>query len=288
MIEKFESGYETTETEITVLLEDGCTGAWVMNNDWLCPSVDFIACIYQDSEEVSKEEGRIEWLLEKEASKSGWGYDFEKYGIYRLLVRKCIPKELEPYQSASANNRYMLIKVLESDVKNEKLLAIKSPLLKPVFLETTYGQFELNRSFSWFSADIKLGETKVNVAMQTDIHKGETAHKALSTFHKIAKNFEEFDLKNKESAADYLLDLANEWYEESEDYEEDEFEDEDEAKPAAITKEMFMDAIELSEMVINVDGSMTLYYLDGNMFWGHAIEMDIEPDGTCSDANIAG
>ncbi|WP_363251990.1 DUF2262 domain-containing protein [Ruminococcus sp.] len=33
---------------------------------------------------------------------------------------------------------------------------------------------------------------------------------------------------------------------------------------------------------------MTLYYNDGDMFWGHSIEISVDADGTVSDANIAG
>lgn len=51
---------------------------------------------------------------------------------------------------------------------------------------------------------------------------------------------------------------------------------------------MFIDSIEISEMTVSPDGSITLYYDDGDMFWGHAIEISVEPDGTVSDANIAG
>ena len=94
---------------------------------------------------------------------------------------------------------------------------------------------------------------------------------------KTAEDFEEFDKKVKESAAKNLLDLANDW-----------LQDNDEAETDEITKEMFIDSIEISEMTVSPDGSITLYYDDGDMFWGHAIEISVEPDGTVSDANIAG
>lgn len=46
---------------------------------------------------------------------------FEKYGIYKVLVRKSIPIELDKYQSEIWNNRFMLVKVLEKDVLNKDL-----------------------------------------------------------------------------------------------------------------------------------------------------------------------
>ena len=41
-------------------------------------------------------------------------------------------------------------------------------------------------------------------------------------------------------------------------------------------------------MTVSPHGYITLYYNDGDMFWGHAIEITVEEDGTVSDANIAG
>ena len=278
MIAQFESEFETEEIEITVLLKDSCNGARVIDDKWLCPSVNFIACLHKDSEKISREEGRIEWMFEKKPNESGWGYDFEQYGIYRFLVRKCIPKELQHFQKAVINNRYMLVKVLEENVQSDRLLELKAYLSKPFYIETPYGQFKLDRSFSWFSANIELGEYGVNVSLETDEDNGETAEGALQAFYKIIENFEKFDMRNKEFAAKYLLDLANEWLED----------DDREDKPEIITKDMFMKAIEISDMIISPDGSITLYYLDGDMFWGHVIEMDIESDGTCSNAHIAG
>lgn len=72
--------------------------------------------------------------------------------------------------------------------------------------------------------------------------------------------------KNREFAAKELLDLANDWLEDNED----------EDKPDKITKEMFIDNIKMSELCISPDGSITLFYDDGDMFWGHTIQIIID------------
>ena len=273
----FENGFEKEEKEIVVLLKDCCNGARFFEKNWLIPSVNFIASVDEATGEMIKEEGRIEWIIENAPSRKGWGYDFKQYGIYRLLVRKCFTKELSPFQSAFMNNRYMLIKILERDVSNDKLEEYKEYLSKPVLIETKYGDFELDRSLSWFSTDIELFGFDIFECLETDEDNGDTADGALQAFLKTAEDFEEFDKKVKESAAKNLLDLANDW-----------LQDNDEAETDEITKEMFIDSIEISEMTVSPDGSITLYYDDGDMFWGHAIEISVEPDGTVSDANIAG
>lgn len=275
MLKDFESGFVTEETEITVLLKDSSNGAAVLG-DWLRPSVNFLASIDNDTGEIIKEEGRLEWMIKKDPDRKGWGYDFEQYGIYRLLVRKCIPRKLESFESATLNNCYMIVKVLEENVQNDKLLEYKEYLSKPVEIDTPYGKFVLDRSMSWFEGEIELNGLDFTAFLETDEDNGETAELALKVFLKTAENFEDFDRKNKEFAADNLLDLAHEWQES------------DEGENEPLTREQFIEAIGVSEWTVTPYGNMTLYYYDGDIFWGHAIEINIDEDGTIEDADIAG
>jgi hypothetical protein len=275
MLKDFESGFVTEETEITVLLKDSSNGAAVLG-DWLRPSVNFLASIDNDTGEMIKEEGRLEWMIKKDPDRKGWGYDFEQYGIYKLLVRKCIPRKLESFESATLNNCYMIVKVLEENVQNDKLLEYKEYLSKPVEIDTPYGKFVLDRSMSWFEGEIELNGLDFTAFLETDEDNGETAELALKVFLKTAENFEDFDRKNKEFAADNLLDLAHEWQES------------DEGENEPLTREQFIEAIGVSEWTVTPYGNMTLYYYDGDIFWGHAIEINIDEDGTIEDADIAG
>ena len=274
---EFESGYETEEQEIVVLLKEACNGAGVRGN-WLIPSVTFVACIYDDNENVVKEEGRIEWLIKEEDGRQGWGYDFKQYGIYRLRVRKCIPMQLSPMHMAVMDNRYMLVSVLEEDVENDELNEMKEYLMLPVVINTPYGDFELDRSMEWFSVETKLAGHEVSISLETDEDSDETAEGALKTFNIIASDFEGFDVKCKEYSAEELLELANDWL----------ADDDSEDKPDEITKEMFIERMEISELTISPDGCITAYYDDGDLFWGHSIEVEIESDGSCSSADIVG
>ena len=275
MLKQFESGFVTEETEITVLLKDSSNGAAVLD-DWLRPSVNFLASIDNDTGEIIKEEGRLEWLIKNDPNRKGWGYDFEQYGIYKLLVRKCIPRKLESFESATLNNCYMIVKVLEENVRNDKLLEYKEYLSKPVEIDTPYGKFVLDRAMSWFEGEIELNGLDFTAFLETDEDNGETAERALRLFLKTAENFEDFDRKNKEFAADNLLDLAHEWQES------------DEGENEPLTREQFIEAIGVSEWTVTPYGNMTLYYYDGDIFWGHAIEINIDEDGTIEDADIAG
>ncbi len=276
MQEKFERGFAKEEMEITVLLKDGCKGAAIPEKKWLIPSAEFLAMLDNRSGEMIKEEGRLEWLIKDNPDRKGWGFDFKQYGIYRLLVRKCVPKELDSYQITSLNNTYMVIRILETDVQDDKLSEYKEYLSRPVVIDTPYGLFVLDRSFSWFESEATLGGYDATVFLETDEENGDTAEGARKVFLETAEHFEEFDKKNKEYAVENLLELANEW------------QDSEEGEHEPITRETFMERIEISEMTVSPQGCISLFYSDGDMFWGHAIEITIESDGTYSDADIAG
>ena len=151
--------------------------------------------------------------------------------------------------------------------------------LKPITIETPYGVFKLDKSLSWFDAEVKIKDYSLLAYLETDEDGGETAEDALKVFLKTAENIEEFDKKNKEYAAENLLDLANEWQSDRE---------EEEGELEEITKETFMEAMSLSEMTVSPWGEITLFYDDGDMFWGHSIVVVIEADGTIDSADIAG
>ena len=173
------------------------------------------------------------------------------------------------------DSRFMEME-MEENVQNDKLLEYKEYLSKPVEIDTPYGKFVLDRSMSWFEGEIELNGLDFTAFLETDEDNGETAELALKVFLKTAENFEDFDRKNKEFAADNLLDLAHEWQES------------DEGENEPLTREQFIEAIGVSEWTVTPYGNMTLYYYDGDIFWGHAIEINIDEDGTIEDADIAG
>ena len=51
---------------------------------------------------------------------------------------------------------------------------------------------------------------------------------------------------------------------------------------------MFIDNIKMSELCISQDGSITLFYDDGDMFWGHTIHIIIDENVNYDSAVIAG
>lgn len=272
----FEKEFETEEYEMLILVQSSCKGAAIIK-DMLKPSVDFLASIDLRTGQFFHEKGHVEWLIKNDNKRKGWGYEFEQFGIYRVAVRKCIPQKLQPYQVQYINNRYMLISVLGENASNEKLEALKEYYTKPISMENELGSFVLDREFSWFEGIVNWNGTEANVYLETDEEDGDTAEQAMKVLKKVVDNIVDNDTKYREFAAQELTELANEWMDES-----------DEIDAEEITKEIFAKRMEISEITVSPDGSLSLFYNDDDMFLGHAIEIEIEPNGEIISANIAG
>lgn len=274
--EEFESRFYEEEKELIVLTKE-TAGASVEGN-MLRPSLEFFASVDGKTGKLSREKGRLEWLIENVPGRVGWGYDFRKYGIYRLKVRKNIPVKLEPYMSKVMNNCYMVLEILEKNASEPELEEIRKNISKPVIIEGPLGKFELDRQFSFFEGDMEwLGED-CGVFLETDEEDGDTAWKALQVLQEIHKDLENWDSKFRRFAAEKLTDLANEWL----------AEDEEQEGADPITKDIFAGRLEISEISIAPDGDITVYYYDDDMFWGHAVEIRANIKKGILSANIAG
>ena len=268
----FEKDFETEEYEMLILVQSSCKGAANIE-DMLKPFVDFLASIDLRTGQFSHEKGRLEWLIKNDNNRQGWGYEFKQLGIYRVTARKCIPQDQTPYM----NNRYMLINVLEENASNKKLEALKAYYAKPITIENELGSFALDREFSWFEGSINWNGVDANVYLETDEEDGDTAKQAMKVLKRVVDNIVENDIKYREFAAEELTELANGWMDASDEIDSEE-----------ITKEIFMKRMEMSEIMVNSDGSLSLLYNDDDMFWGHVIEIKVDSSGEIINAHIAG
>lgn len=272
----FEKEFETEEYEMLILVQASCGGAAIIE-DMLKPSVDFLASVDLRTGQFSHEKGRVEWLIEDNSKRKGWGYEFEQFGIYRIAVRKCIPRELQPYPAQHIYNRYRLVNVLEENASNEQLGALQEHYSKPVSMENELGSFVLDREFSWFEGIVNWNGVEANAYLETDEEDGDTAEQAVKVLNRVIDAIVDNDTKYREFAAKELTELAHEWMDESEETDAEE-----------ITKEVFARRMEISEITVSPEGRLSLFYNDDDMFWGHAIEVVVEPNGEIVSAHIAG
>jgi len=279
-VREFESRFESEIRDMLILTKAAVGGGAVVGN-YLMPSLDFIASIDLHTGKLSRETGRLEWLIKNERGKIGWGYDFRQFEIYHIRARKNIPvKPVPPQALKTFNNCYMVVELLKDVVADPRLEAIREEVSKPVVLEDVLGVFTLEREYSWFSGEIDwLGKT-CGVSLDTDEEDGDTADHALDTLHRLCEKQQDWDERFRRYAASELTDLANEWLEERE---------EEEGLPASVTEKELAEKLTISELTVFADGSMTLYYLDEDeIFCDHSIVIDTDSKGEFLSADLAG
>ena len=115
-----------------------------------------------------------------------------------------------------------------------------------------------HKTYSISLYDFKESETNKASALVSDICSW------LPSTYEIIRDF----------CASKLLSLKNEtWLEEDEE---------------PLTKERFAEIITLKSIAAYSDGSLTLYFDDNDIFWGHSIVVYVRKNHVLYDANIAG
>ncbi|MDD7294993.1 MAG: DUF2262 domain-containing protein [Oscillospiraceae bacterium] len=274
--EKFENEFEKEITDLLVLTKTSTSGGAVVGN-FIRPVVYFVASVNLQTGEFSHESGILTWMTNR--NEENWGYDFQSFEIYHIQARKSIPVVLQEHTVAAWNHRYLVCKVMKKNVSDPRLDAMQARLKQPIVIEDAMGKFFLNRQFSCFESDVDWLGTSCNVLLNTDEEDGETAEKALEKFHMLYADLTGWDHRFRAYAAEKLVEGANDWL-------QDELEEGEEADP--ITEEDFARRIVISMIAIEADGSITVYYDDDDMFWGHTIVVSINQNGEMTDADIAG
>ena len=82
-------------------------------------------------------------------------------------------------------------------------------------------------------------------------------------FHTLMERQEEWDQRVRALAAEKLLSLANDWAQEPEE----------DREPEEITRDQFMERMELDAIQVYEDGAFEFWFNDGDLFWGHSIHV---------------
>ena len=259
-IEDFYNEFEKTDIEIAVYVTTGFGGALQLEGSRQITSY-FSAMIDLNTNELIELDGRIEQVVTSEAFSQKQYVQFKDNGIYKLLVSKCIPKELSPNTLPAINNRYLLKRVESSyDVINEpkELVAFRESYLKPVSVRIGDAEFVLNRRFKWYEATISIDGNNCRVTLHLNKDAKTDASNAITVYETIAGEFEKWIARAKEKATSELLDEANAWRE-------------DDSLPE-YTEELFMGNMDpLIEIEVKNNKSFEMVFQDNDMFAGHWI-----------------
>lgn len=183
--------------------------------------------------------------------------------LLAYLRRRAMPDSIIQVTVRPSEDRTsFLMTELPQPVMDPELKAILDQQKQPVsFWEQGLGTFTLNRSVGWFEAEADwLGQP-----VRLDFDKDEDRADCLAHFHALMEGQQEWDQRVRAFAAEQLLELANDWEQDSAGNEERE--------PEEITAEQFMERMELDAVQIYGDGAFEFWFNDGDLFWGHAIHV---------------
>lgn len=203
----------------------------------------------------------------------------------RLVVLRPVPADgdwFSEYPEGTIHQVRVLLSVDETravfadatqkDVADAELEAIAAELRKPVTIDTdTFGVLTLNRRINWFEGTAIWNGESVAISFEArdsrDITSQlETAKTLFADSQGWAKRIGDFAVKEK-------LELANDWRDED-------------AQP--ITAAEFLRRMTLNAIEIKPDGEFEFWHDDGDMFYGHSIQISGSLKDGLTDSDIPG
>lgn len=277
-IDDFEKEFCGEVVELLIITLQNVGGATVLKNGWKLPSVHFVASVNVGTKEFSEIEGRLEWLVSpEEYEEKGllYSYSFEPYQIHHIKCQKRPQRQLEPYMAAVANNCYRLLEYIEDGQSDSRLEALIAEYVKPVVIKDSIGEFTLNRAYSWFEGFITYEGGKIHAIFAASADES-LPPSSFDDLKKFMGTFQVQDTRIKDYIVKELWETAQDWIDSDEN-------------DVELTEEYFTNSLSLSELSINEDGELTLYYDDSEeIFAGHAIEVVIDKEGEILRADLVG
>lgn len=171
-----------------------------------------------------------------------------------------------------------LTRIVAVDVADPELEAMRTALKTPVRIRhPQLGDFEYDRSIRSFGGGIDWDGRRVALHLTcTDPAQPEAV---LAHADALLARWAQWQQRAPAFAAERLLSLKNEaWSEEDDDGEE----------LPPLTHAQFVARLSPNSIGIDEGGSVSFWFDDGDLFFGHAIHVNGNVDGTLDDAGIAG
>ena len=256
---EWERTFEDEAREILVLLAGG-GGAGKRNGFWDV-SHYFIAYVDCQTGALHTGDGRIVYPVSDEEHDAGGILDrFRREGVYRLKARKKIPHEVPEGVTASSQNQFLIVEVLEEDAPSPALEEVLAEYLRPVVVvDEVLGELTLDKDLDMFEGEVLWRGEQICVSLEVDAANEDTWADARRAMKTMLADQERWDRDMRAFAARELTELACEWRESA-----------DEEVPD-ITEESFAQRIELRTIAMDADGSFSAYFDDDDMFFGHCV-----------------
>ena len=251
--------FEDEAREILVLLT-GSSGASKRNGFWEAAH-SYLAYVDCETGALCADEGRLVYpVSDEEYSAGGILGRFRDEEIYRVTARKKIPQELPEGMSASAQNQFLIVEVLEEDPPCPALEEVLAEYRRPVVVtDDVLGELALDKDLDMFEGEVLWCGEQICLSLEVDVANEDTWADARRAMKVMLAEQDRWDRDMRAFAARELTDLACEWRESA-----------DEEVPE-ITEESFACRIELRSIAMDADGSFSAYFDDDDMFFGHCV-----------------
>ena len=256
---EWERTFEDEAREILVLLAGG-GGAGKRNGFWDV-SHYFIAYVDCQTGALHTGDGRIVYPVSDEEHDAGGILDrFRREAVYRLKARKKIPHKVPEGVTASSQNQFLIVEVLEEDASCPALEEVLAEYRRPVVLnDEELGELSLDKDLDMFEGVISWRDEDIDISLEVDSSSEDTWTAAVVAMKQMAADQDAWDRDMRVFAARELTELACKWRESA-----------DEEVPE-ITEESFARRIELRSIAMDADGSFSAYFDDADMFFGHCV-----------------
>ena len=256
---EWERTFEDEAREILVLLAGG-GGAGKRNGFWDV-SHYFIAYVDCQTGALHTGDGRIVYPVSDEENDAGGILDrFRREAVYRLKARKKIPHEIPEGVTASSQNEFLIVEVLEEDPLCPALEEVLDEYRRPVVVtDEVLGELTLDKDLDMFEGEVPWCGEQICLSLEVDVANENTWADAVRAMKEMLAEQDRWDCDMRASAARELTELACEWRKSA-----------DEEVPE-ITEESFARRIELRSIAMDADGSFSAYFDDDDMFFGHCV-----------------
>lgn len=256
---EWERTFEDEAREILVLLAGG-GGAGKRNGFWDV-SHYFIAYVDCETGALHTGDGRIVYPVSDEEHDAGGILDrFRREAVYRLKARKKIPHEIPEGVTASSQNEFLIVEVLEENSSCPALDEVLAEYRRPVVVaDEELGELTLDKDYDVFEGHVLWQGEQIDVSLEVDAANEDSWTAARRAMKAMSAEQGRWDRDMRAFAARELTQLACEWRESA-----------DEEVPE-ITEGSFARRIELRSIVMDAEGSFSAYFDDDDMFFGHCV-----------------
>lgn len=257
--DEWEHSFEEEVRELLILVA-GSSGAGKRNGFWEAAH-SYLAYVDCETGALHADEGRLVYpVSDEEYADGGIVGRFRDEEIYRVTARRKIPHEVPEGVAASAQNRLLIVDVLEENSPCPALDEVLAEYRRPVVLEDEeLGELTLDKDYDTFEGVALWRGEDIDISLEVDSSSEETWTAAVAAMKQTVADQDAWDRDMRTFAARELTELACEWRESA-----------DEEVPE-ITEESFAQRLDLTSIAMDPDGSFSAYFDDDDMFFGHCV-----------------